>query len=40
VLRGFVTHAKWNGDNGTVANGVFGTKKSGTSFGVQAEAWW
>ncbi|RZS54712.1 maltoporin [Sphaerotilus mobilis] len=40
VLRGFVTHAKWNGDNGTVANGVFGAKKAGTSFGVQAEAWW
>mgnify|MGYP002147128647 CR=1 FL=1 len=23
-----------------VANGVFGDKKSGTTFGVQAEAWW
>lgn len=40
VLRTFVTHAKWNADNGTTANGVFGTAKSGTSFGVQGEAWW
>jgi len=40
VLRTFVTHAKWNADNGTTANGVFGTATSGTTFGVQAEAWW
>ncbi|MEY4753046.1 MAG: hypothetical protein RJA44_721, partial [Pseudomonadota bacterium] len=40
VLRAFVTHAKWNSDAGGQANGVFGTKTSGTSFGVQAEAWW
>jgi maltoporin len=40
VLRAFVTHAKWNNDAGTVANGVFGTATSGTSYGFQAEAWW
>lgn len=40
VLRAFVTHAKWNKDAGTVANGVFGTATSGTTFGFQAEAWW
>lgn len=40
VLRAFVTHANWNADAGTQANGVFGTKTSGTTFGVQAEAWW
>lgn len=40
VLRAFVTQAKWNADAGTQANGVFGTKTSGTTFGVQAEAWW
>lgn len=40
VIRAFVTHAKWNKDAGTVANGVFGNATSGTSFGVQAEAWW
>lgn len=42
VIRAFVTHARWNGSaaaNG-VANGVFGSARSGTSFGVQAEAWW
>ncbi|MEN9383600.1 MAG: hypothetical protein RI959_386 [Pseudomonadota bacterium] len=40
VIRAFVTHAKWNKDAGTVANGVFGTATSGTSYGFQAEAWW
>lgn len=40
VLRAFVTQAKWNADAGIQANGVFGAKKSGTTFGVQAEAWW
>lgn len=40
VLRAFVTHAKWNADAGTQANGVFGAKTSGTTFGAQAEAWW
>ena len=40
VLRAFVTHAKWNDDAGTQANGVFGTKKTGTTFGAQAEVWW
>ncbi|WKB52725.1 carbohydrate porin [Eleftheria terrae] len=44
TVRMFVTHARWNeaardqlGDN--VAR-VFGDKKSGTSFGLQGEAWW
>lgn len=42
VLRAFVTHATWNdaAHASGVANGVFGDKKSGTTFGVQAEAWW
>lgn len=40
VLRAFVTHASWNDDAGKQANGVFGTKTSGTTFGLQAEAWW
>lgn len=40
VLRAFVTHAKWNADAGTQANGVFGTKKAGTTIGAQAEVWW
>jgi len=40
VLRAFVTRANWNADNGTVANGVFGSATSGTTFGAQAEAWW
>lgn len=42
VFRAFVTHAKWNADaasNG-VANGVFGDRTSGTTYGVSAEAWW
>jgi maltoporin len=42
VLRAFVTYAHWNdvARNYGIANGVFGTKNSGTTFGVQAEAWW
>jgi maltoporin len=40
VFRAFVTHAKWNDAAGTQANGVFGTKKTGTTFGAQAEVWW
>ena len=40
VLRAFVTHATWNEDAGTQAGGVFGAKRSGTTIGVQAEAWW
>ncbi len=45
-LRVFVTHATWNDaarDAGSVAGGAtgrFGGKTSGTTFGVQAEAWW
>jgi maltoporin len=42
VLRAFVTYAKWNdpAKAAGIANGVFGDKKNGTTFGVQAEAWW
>jgi maltoporin len=41
VLRAFVTHAKWNADAGTMANGVFGpTATSGTTYGLQGEVWW
>lgn len=40
VLRAFATYAKWNKDAGTQANGVFGTKTNGMTFGAQAEAWW
>lgn len=40
VLRVFATHAKWNADAGTQANGAFGNKTSGTTVGFQAEAWW
>lgn len=40
VLRAFVTHAKWNADAGTQAGGVFGSSTSGTTYGIQAEAWW
>jgi maltoporin len=42
VLRSFVTYAKWNGPAGAagIANGVFGTKTNGYTYGVQAEAWW
>lgn len=46
TIRLFVTHAIWN-EATRVAEGldsrlreVFGDKKSGTSIGVQAEAWW
>lgn len=42
VLRAFATYASWNDDQQAagVANGVFAAKKSGMTFGVQAEAWW
>lgn len=42
VLRAFATYAKWNGPARTagIANGVFGDKLNGATFGVQAEAWW
>lgn len=42
VLRTFVTYAKWNAQAGAagIANGVFGTKTNGLTYGVQAEAWW
>ena len=40
VVRAFVTHATWNADAGEVANGAFGSKRSGTTIGIQAEAWW
>jgi maltoporin len=41
VLRAFVTYANWNKDAGSLANGAFGANAtSGTTFGVQAEAWW
>ncbi len=49
VLRAFVTQAKWNkaaraqagGGNTSIGpNGVFGTQTNGTTYGIQAEAWW
>lgn len=40
VLRAFATYAKWNTAAGTQANGVFGDKKNGITYGLQAEAWW
>ncbi len=50
TLRLFVTHAVWNeaarltlGDtwvNGPRLQQVYGDQKSGTSVGIQAEAWW
>ena len=50
TLRLFVTHAVWNeaarqvlGDNwvnGARLQQVYGDQKSGTSVGIQAEAWW
>jgi maltoporin len=50
TLRLFVTHAFWNeaarqvlGDNwvnGERLKQVYGDQKSGTSIGIQAEAWW
>ena len=48
VLRAFWTHASWNSAAQAAAGagdalsstGVFGTKKSGNTFGVQAEVWW
>jgi maltoporin len=41
-LRFFVTYGSWNqgaADSGTIANGAFGSTKSGTSFGTQLEIW-
>jgi maltoporin len=42
VLRAYATYAKWNGPAGAagIANGVFGDKKNGISYGLQAESWW
>jgi maltoporin len=40
VFRAFATFARWNEGAGTVANGVFGDKRSGLSYGAQVEAWW
>ncbi len=50
TVRVFMTHAIWNEAarlalgqgwvNNTRAQQIFGDKKSGTSFGVQAETWW
>jgi maltoporin len=48
VLRAFWTHARWNSAAQAAAaagdtlssTGAFGTKRSGNTFGVQAEVWW
>lgn len=40
VFRAFATYAKWNDDAGTQANGVFGDKNHGMTYGVQVESWW
>jgi len=50
TIRLFVTHAIWNEAarqvlsqnwvNGERLAQVYGDKRSGTSFGVQTEAWW
>lgn len=42
VLRAFVTYAKWNDTARArgIANGVFGDKNNGMTYGLQAEAWW
>ena len=40
VFRAFVTYAKWNDDAGTQANGVFGDKRNGMTYGLQVESWW
>ncbi|HEV7912548.1 MAG TPA: carbohydrate porin [Albitalea sp.] len=40
VFRAFATYAKWNSAAGTVADGVFGTKTHGMTYGLQVEAWW
>ncbi|RTL27177.1 MAG: carbohydrate porin, partial [Rhodocyclaceae bacterium] len=48
ALRAFYTYAKWNdaaqaaapaGDT-LSATGVFGSSTNGSTFGIQAEAWW
>jgi maltoporin len=40
-LRFFVTYASWNDAAGVggIANGAFGTAKSGTTYGAQLETW-
>jgi maltoporin len=48
VFRAFWTHARWNdaaqaaagAGDAMSATGVFGTKKAGNTFGIQAEVWW
>jgi maltoporin len=40
VLRAYVTMANWNQGGGGTANGSANTSTSGTSYGVQMEAWW
>ena len=44
VFRGFVTYAKWNDANtlggNKIANGVFGDKTNGLTYGLQVESWW
>jgi maltoporin len=50
TLRVFATHAVWNEAarqvlgqnwvNGERLQQVYGDRKAGTSFGVQAETWW
>jgi len=40
VFRAFATYAKWNDAAGTLADGVFGTKTNGMTYGLQVEAWW
>lgn len=48
VFRAFWTHARWNSGAQAAAaagdplspTGIFGTKRSGNTFGVQAEVWW
>lgn len=48
VLRAFYTYAKWNGaaqaaasaGDALSARGVFGSSSNGSTFGIQAEAWW
>jgi maltoporin len=42
-FRLFVSNARWNdaaAAAGTIANGTFGTRKSGTNYGLQGEVWW
>ncbi len=42
-IRLYWTYGSWNDGavaSGTMAQGAFGTSKSGSSFGAQAEIWW